>query len=159
MAKQDTRAKSVFEWCAQLRSHAVACRASVPLPRREDLSSAEEWQCRIVGSSLLNWLRKIGPRFLQERAVLSKILEIDREPFIVFTSEIPGLVAANEILGTDHERVGFVLEVEFDSFLQQVEDPNYRWHVHVWSVFRKNIAPASGAEARAKYPIPDGWSY
>jgi hypothetical protein len=129
------------------------------LPSRDELSPAEEWQCRIVGSSLLNWLRKIGPRFLQERAVLAKLLEIDREPFIVFTSDIPGLVAAQQILGTDHERVGFLLQDELDSFLRQVEDPDYRWRVHVWSVFRKVVAPAFEAEARAKYPIPDGCSY
>ena len=159
MAKKPKRSKSVSEWSSQLRSHALACRASVPLPKRDELSPAEDWQRRIVGSSLVNWLRKVGPRFLQERAVLSKLLEIDREPFIVFTSDIPGLVAASEILGANHERAGFLLEDEFDSLLRQVEDPNYCWHVHVWSVFRKVIAPTFEAEARTKYPIPDGSTY
>ena len=68
-------------------------------------------------------------------------------------------LAAQQILGSDHERVGFVLRDEFDAFLQQVEDANYRWHVHVWSYFRKVIESAFEAEARAKYPIPDRCAY
>ena len=106
MPKKGGLAKTDNEWSSQFRSHVLACRASGPLTGRDDLSPAEEWQCSIVGSSLLNWLRKIGPRFLQERAVMSKMLGIDPEPFIVFTSDISGLVADQQILGPDHERVG-----------------------------------------------------
>jgi hypothetical protein len=52
-----------------------------------------------------------------------------------------------------------LLQDELDTFLRQVEDPGYRWHVHAWSVFPEVVAPAFEAKARAKYPIPDGCSY
>ncbi len=85
MSKQEKTPTSVAEWASQFRAHALACRTSVPLPSHDELSAAEEWQCRIVGRALLDWLKTIGPHFLQQRAVLAKLLEIHREPFIVFT--------------------------------------------------------------------------
>jgi hypothetical protein len=152
-------AKTLAEWMAQFRQHAEECRASVPLPSRDTLTPAEEWRCRIIGSSLLRWLRETGPRFLQERAVMHKILEIDRNPFIVFTSDMPGLVAAQEIVGADHEQVGFLLEDEHAAWPPQLVDPDYRWHVHVWSLFRPKMAQEFEAEARARYPIAAGCDY
>ena len=113
------------------------------------------------GQIVVELVAEDRPEFLQQRGLLAKLLEVDREPFIVFTADTPGLAAAQQILSSDHERVGVVLQDEFDAFLQQVEDAKYRWHVHVWSYFRKVLEPAfeAEAEAQAKYPIPDGSSY
>jgi hypothetical protein len=151
--------EAVDDWPMQLRQHITACRAVLPLPSRDALTPAQEWHCRIVGSTLLKWLRQVGPRFLQERAVMCKLLEIDRDPVIVFTSDIPGLVAAQEIVGPDHERVVFLLEEEYKAAPLLAADPNYKRHAHVWSFFRPEVEPGFAAKARAKHPIPDGYSY
>jgi hypothetical protein len=152
-------ADGVGEWAAQLREHAAACRTTVPLPDRDTLTAAQEWHCRIVGGTILTWLRQVGPRFLQERAVICTLQDIDRDPTIVFTSDLPGLVAAREIVGPDHERVIYLLEDEFAAAPARVADPQYKWHVHFWSFFRSEIDPDFAAEARARHPIPEGCIY
>jgi hypothetical protein len=88
-----------------------------------------------------------------------KLLDIDRDPLIVFTSDIPGLVTAQEIVGADHERVVFLLEDEYRVAPLLAADTAYKQHVHVWSFFRPELEPGFAAEAQAKYPIPDGCSY
>jgi hypothetical protein len=108
---------------------------------------------------MLTWLRQVGPRFLQERAVMCKLLDIDHDPAIVFTSDLPGLVAAREIVEPDHERVVYLLEDEFAAAPARAADQEYKQHVHFWSFFRPEIEPGFAAEARAKHPIPEGCSY
>jgi hypothetical protein len=152
-------ADSVGEWTARLREYAAGCRSAAPLPDRDALTEAQEWQCRVVGSTLLAWLRQHGPRFLQERAVMHKMLGIDRDPTIVFTSTVPGLVAAQEIVGPDHERVVYLLEDEYAGVPAPVADPEYKWHVQYWSFFRPEVEAGFAAAARAKHPIPAGCSY
>ncbi len=149
----------VSKWTAKLRDYAEKCRAAAPLPDLDSLTEGQEWHCRIVGSTLLAWLREHGPRFLQERAVMCKLLDIDRDPAIVFTSDVPGLVAAREIVGPDHDRVVYLRVDEFDAVPARMADPEYKGHVHFWSFFRPEIEPGFEAEARAKYPIPAGCSY
>lgn len=152
-------AGAVAEWTQQLREYVAKCRTVNPLPGRDQLSDAQEWQCRILGGSILSWLRQYGPRFLQERAVMCKLLGIDRDPAIVFTSNVPGLVAAREIIGPHHERVLYLLEDEFAGSSPKGADPQYKWHVHFWSFFREQLDPEFAAEARVKHPIPAGCSY
>lgn len=152
-------AESVGEWTARLREHTAECRAAAPLPDREALTDAQEWQCRIVGGTLLAWLRQHGPLLLQERAVMHKMLGIDRDPVVVFTSTVPGLVAAREIVGPDHERVVYLLEDEYAALPPSLADPEYKRHAQFWSFFRPEVEPGFAAEARAKHPIPATCSY
>jgi hypothetical protein len=49
------------EWFAQLNISIDQLQKENPLPERNQLNDSEEWQCRIVGSSLLNWLENVGP--------------------------------------------------------------------------------------------------
>jgi hypothetical protein len=149
----------VSDWVAQLREYVAGCRAKAPLPDRDALTEAQEWHCRIIGGTLLTWLRQVGPRFLPERAVMCNLLGIDRDPAIVFTSDLPGLVAAREIVGPDHERVIYLLGDEFAAAPPRAADLEYKRHVHVWSFFCPEVEPAFEAEARAKHPIPDGCGY
>lgn len=149
----------VDQWAAQLREHVAGCRAAVPVPDRATLTVPQEWHCRIVGGTILTWLRELGPRFLQERAAMCKLLRVARDPAIVFTSDLPGLVAAQETIGPDHERVIYLLEDEFVAAPARAADPEYRWHVHFWSFFRPEIEAGIAAEARSKHPIPEGCSY
>jgi hypothetical protein len=149
--------KTADEWMARVRQQIRTCREAAPLPRRDELALPDEWRCRIVGGAFLGWLRETGPQFLRERAVMSKLLKIEPEPSIVFTSDIPGLIAAQEIVGEDHERVAFLLDGDYAPLREA--DPDYRWHVHFWSFFQPKVDPAIEREAGAKYPLPKGCAY
>ena len=147
------------EWADELRRLAAACRAARPLPDRDALTPAQEWQCRIVGGALLAWLQEHGPRFLQERAVMATLLDVDPDPVIVFTSDLPGLVAAQEILGSEHELVTCLLEEEFADAEVRAADPGYVRHVHVWSRFLPEPESDFVALARSRHPITAGDHY
>lgn len=146
-------------WVAELRRYAAACRAARPLPARDALSPAEERRCRIVGGALLAWLQEHGPRFLQERSAMARLLGVDPDPIIVFTSDVPGAVAATEILGPEHERVVILLDEEYAGGRARVADPGYVRHVHVWSRFLPEPEPDFATRARARHPIPATCSY
>lgn len=145
------------KWFQELTAYVAACRATRPIAHRDSLVAADEWQCRIIGGSLISWIEEGGPRLIQERAVLARLKNWEKDPFIVFTSEEPGLIAAQEILGEESARVAFLTPAEFSSWLTSHPDPEYRWHVHRWSYF----APLDQETRKktAKYPLAGGESY
>ena len=147
------------QWVAELRAYIADCRSKNPLPDPDSLTVAQEWQRRIEGGALLTWLKKIGPSFLQERQVLAGMMGVAAEPVIVFTSDVPGLVAAREILGEEHERVLYLMHEEFESSPLQSADRRYQWHAHVWSYFATEIDEILTEAAIAKHPIPPECSY
>ena len=122
-------------WFADLRRFAGTCREQNPLPCRERLTPDAEIQCRIVGGSLIAWLERHGPLLLRERAAVCALEQLERDPFIVFTSDVAGLVAADEIVGGGHNRIATLLTGEFDAWRSENPDPAYRWHIHTWSCF------------------------
>jgi hypothetical protein len=142
------------QWFEELQAFIDECRAERPIPEREALSSMEEMQCRIIGGCLISWLQEHGPRMIQERAVLSKTQNWEEDPFIVFTSQQPGLAAAQEILEDAGESVAFLHPEEFTQWLENHPDPDYVWHVHTWSYF----APVEEdmAEEAKEHPVAEG---
>ena len=66
-----------FEGLCAYRQEIVS---RMPLPKRESFSLVEEWRCRIIGGAFINRLKNIGPRFWQERQVLSNALGVEPEP-------------------------------------------------------------------------------
>jgi hypothetical protein len=141
------------EWASRLREEIAQHRSVSPLPERESLSPADEQRCRIVGGTFIAWLDAYGPQFLQERSVMAHMLGVDPEPFIVFTSDTPGLVAAQEILGNDEECVAFMFEHEYKSSPTVAEDPDFTCHIHFWSAFRDGVESAIEDEAKNRFPI------
>lgn len=146
------------DWLHGLKRHIEQCRHDTPLPNRDDLSEIEEVQCKIVGGSILNWLRRYGSEFLQERQVLAPMLGVSPEPAIIFTSNVPGLVAANVIFQGCPEQYVFLLDDELRGWLKEHSDDEYRWHVHFWSAFRE-MSTELIESAVKKYPLPTGSSY
>lgn len=143
-------------WADKLRQHIARCREAKPIPRRNSLTLADEWQCRILGGSLVNGLRRDQPHIIQEASAL-RVLDVDSDRLIVFTSTLPGLVAAREILGPDDDRVAYLLEDEFSTFNEQDYDEACRWHIHKWSFFVEGGHLET--YARPKHPLPKGATY
>ncbi len=149
----------VDEWANSLREEIAQHRSESPLPDRASLSHVDEQRCRIVGGAFIAWLENYGPHFLQERSMMAHMLQVDPEPFIVFTSDAPGLVAAQEIIGNDNERVTFMFEHEYESSPTVADDPTFACHVHFWSAFKDGVESSIEEEAKSKFPIPVDCSY
>jgi hypothetical protein len=145
------------KWFDGLRAFLAECRDQRPLIARKDLSAAEERQCRIIGGSLIRWLQNYGPSLLEERAMLADFENWEKDPCIVFTSEQPGVVAANEILKASPPTIVFLYPDEFTRWTESHPDPEYRWHVHTWSFFAP-LDPMTGQRA-ARYPLAAGETY
>ncbi|MEI7946241.1 MAG: hypothetical protein WCJ02_06070 [bacterium] len=146
-----------YEWFGELRDNVWEFRRSHPLAPRDTLSLADEMQCRIIGGSLIRWLREYGPRLLQQRSVLAKLKGWESDPFVVFTSEQPGLIAAGEILGVKASEIISLYPDEFTKCSKSRPDADYQWHVHTWSYF--TTLDADSLQRAAKYPLAPGETY
>ena len=145
------------EWFEKLKAFLIECRDKRPLITRNDLQTVEEMQCRIIGGSLIGWLKEHGPNLLQERAMLAGLEDMEKDPFIVFTSEQPGLIAANEILSGGQSTIVFLYHDEYSAWLESNPDTNYQWHIHTWSFFAP-LDPTTVQRAK-KYPLTAGEAY
>ena len=145
------------DWINGLKQFVGVCREKLPIANRDDLKAEEEIQCQIIGGSLIGWLDEYGPQFLQERSFLASIKGWDKDPFIVFTSTEPGLVAAKEILEKETGNIAFLYSKEFTEWLVNNPDPDYLWHIHMWSFFAE-LDIHMQKKAR-KYPIDQSDSY
>ena len=147
--------RQTFE--AGLRRHLEICRGRVPVPPRESLSPEGEAQCRVLGGHLIHWLSEWGPRLLQERAVLSSLGEWDKDPLICFQSDLPGLVAACEILRDEPASVVWGLSADFES--SPSGDDGFKYHVELHSTLvpasPENVAP----ELRRRHPLSPAEAY
>jgi hypothetical protein len=143
-------------WFDGLKRFIGECRARRPVAIRDDLSTVEQMQCRIIGGSLIAWLQKYGPLLIQERAMLAELENWEKDPFIVFTSEQPGLVAAREIIDEGPPTIAFLYPDEFSEWLKNHPDPEYRWHIHTWSFF--TLADVDNVKKAEKYPMSEGES-
>jgi len=112
------------DWQSALTEHFDRECSAHPLPERAQLSKAEEHQCRLLGGTLVVWLERHGPRLLQEREVLRHSFEVESDPAIVFTSTVPGLVAAKQILDPRRVSIFYFLADAFTSFLSRHPDTN-----------------------------------
>ena len=145
------------DWFEGLNAYVAECRKKSPIQDRQDITTAEEMQCRIIGGSLISWLREHGPRLLQERAMFADIEKWEKDPFVVFTSEQPGLVAAREILEGNSGAITFLYPAEFEDWKKLQPDNEYRWHVHMWSFFTP--LDSATVEKAQQYPLVPGESY
>ena len=153
-------AEGFGEWASRLRRYVAACRASRPIPDRSTLTNAQEWQYHIISSSVRAGMRKYTPRYFREEAVMNRRFGFNN-PVFVFTSSVPGLIAAKDAIGTGHEQVVLLLENEYDASPcgeEGTEDDFYR---HFWSTVdtEAELDPEYVAGLRAEHPIPDGCSY
>lgn len=142
----------------QLREYLRRCREARPIPTRETLSPLEEAQYWILGGHLIRWLRDWGPGLLQQRAVLEQMFAREvTQPLICFRTSMPGLVAAQQILGEEHPRVVYGLHEEFERF--PIKDELFRHHVELLSFFEPGDAARFGSKLVSRYPLREGEQY
>jgi hypothetical protein len=135
-------------WVRSFRAFIAGCRERDPLPSRESLSPAQEFQCRIIGGSLCTWLDRWGPQVLQQRAALHRAAGVEEQALVVFTSDVAGLAAAAEIVDPRlARRVVFLRADEYEEWISEHPD-ELRFHVHTWSTFR--VPPEKELLSRAR---------
>lgn len=123
------------EWLAKLKSFAQTRYQSNPIPPRNTLSEEQEWYCRIIGGEFIRWYQNYLQTILQERMAL-RVQQFDPEPIIVFTADIPGLVAAQEIIPNPLENLVYLLHSDFEEWEKQNPVDQFTFHIHHWSYFQ-----------------------
>ena len=122
------------EWSRALRSLAQTQRRQHPVPSREHLSAEEEWQCRLIGGAFIRWYQQQLRDILAQRTAL-RLIKFDARPLIVFTTTMPGLVAAQEILAEPAEGVVALLHTEYEAWEQDHPVDAFTFHIHHWNYF------------------------
>jgi hypothetical protein len=84
-----------------------------------------------------------------------QIGQFDREPILVFTTSIPGLVAAQEIIKAPIEDLVYLLHHEFEQWEIQHPVDEFSFHIHHWSYFQSTIDRELLALAQVRYPQID----
>jgi hypothetical protein len=146
-------------WFDELKKFVAEARLRDPLPDRSTLDRAQEIQCRIVGGSIISCFQRTGPEFLQERAALGHLRGLEPDPYIVFTTNLPGLVAVAEIFPEPTPEIAFLDPQEFSEWSSQNPDPTYAWHVHAYSFFRASVSVKDLGESADRFPLAPGIEY
>jgi hypothetical protein len=119
---------SFSDWHAALKLYSKDLRNTSPLPDRESLTLEEEEQCRIIGGALIGWLENNGPYMLEQRKEMAEYAE-QEEPLIVLLTTAPGLLAAEDIAGSDQDRLFFFTPDQWADFAEQHPDDEMHFHV------------------------------
>ncbi len=122
------------EWAIALGSFSQAQRQHNSILDRDSLSNEEEWHCRIIGGEFMSWYQRRLSDILAERMVL-RAMNFDPKPFIVFTTTMPGLVAAHEIMPEPSEDFICLIHTEYEEWERQHAVDDFTFHIHHWSYF------------------------
>lgn len=144
------------DWQAALEVRMIHEYIANPLPPREELSALEEYQCRIVGGTLVSWLQTHSRPLLREREFLKDIRQLERDPLIVFISDKPGLIAARQILEGAPFPIVYLSQETFDAFIEQDPDETFCWHVVFTSYFHQNADGDTQSAMHATHQLQPG---
>ena len=140
-------------WQSALANHFELEYASRPLPTREQFSLSQEFQCRILGGTLISWLQRHGPTLLREREFLRDMMGVESNPTIILISNSPGLVAAHEILDPKSDSIFYFSSEVFAAFRTAHPDDDFRWHVEYSSFFAESLKAEDFDRASQHYPL------
>lgn len=141
-------------WLTALKSCQQAELQVNPVPDRNNLSEEEEWHCRIIGGEFIGWYRHHLSEILQQRMAL-EIKQFDTEPIVIFTTSLPGLVAAREIIKEPTENLVYLLHSEFEEWEVRHPVDEFIFHIHHWSYFQPTVDRELLALAQTRYPEID----
>ena len=122
-----------LQWEDAVRNYEQDCRALKPVPPRSSLTAEEEWHCRILGGRMYTSLAPMIESDLAQRDALW-VRKFARQPLVVFTTTMPGLVAARELF-KPFAKLLFLLPHEWEAWthVESRADSEYEFHVHHWS--------------------------
>lgn len=134
------------DWTEAARRYAGECRERRPLTVRGEFPPEHERRCMIEGGFLFSFLRDELPYVLRQRRFFGLTAELDPQPLVVLTADMPGLVAAHEILSPVPDRCVLLLDEELPA-LEARLPKEYAAHVHCWSRFTDRVDERTAAEA------------
>lgn len=129
--------KSKAEWATGLQEHLSVRQKNEPILERENLTPMQEQQCRILGGHLIRWLQQWGPALIQERSFLADVKNWDKDPVILIHTDVPGLVAAREILGPPNDSLIYGKHQHVREYLTTTPDAEFTFHCELASYFEE----------------------
>jgi hypothetical protein len=138
------------DWSSSLKEFIQTQRQHIPIPSRDGLSEEEEWHCRIIGGEFMGWYERHLRDILGQRVAL-RVMKFDPDPLIVFTTTMPGLVAAQEIMPEPSENIVYLLQDEFKAWENEHPVHVFTFHIHHWSCVQQ-IDQELLPQAQADYP-------
>lgn len=146
--------KTKAAWAKGLREHLSKRQQDDPIPERESLTPLQEQQCRILGGHLIRWLRQWGPALIQERSFLADLQKWDKEPVIVIATDVPGMVAANEILGPPNDSLIYGKHEHVSEYETTTPDADFIFHCELASYF-EDLEETKAAALRKKFKLDE----
>jgi len=146
--------KSKTDWARGLQEHLSMCQQNDPIPARESLTPTQEKQCRILGGHLIRWLQQWGPALIQERNFFADMNKWDKQPVIVILTDVPGLVAASEILGPPNDSLIYGNHQHVREYLTTTPDAEFTFHCELASYFEV-LDEAKASSLREKFNLND----
>jgi hypothetical protein len=140
-----------------LRAHLAQRRQRMPIVPREHLDPLGECRCQVLGGHLIHWLQEQGPKLLRERAAFANLGGRQRDPLVCYISEMPGLVAAQEILGPNRGPVVWGCPEDFAGL--PIADSTLAYHVELRSMFVDVDVKAESKDVVTKHPIGPNETY
>lgn len=141
-------------WYCALSMWIFDCREESPIPEQTSLSQEERARKKQIESYIRHWWSVRYPEIVAAR--LREIGHfITAEPWVVlFTSDFPGIAAAEEAMVPDFPRGHmYLLCQEYDEWVQRQPDNGFIWHIRVSILFQD---PAdSGIVIKASEMFPD----
>jgi hypothetical protein len=139
------------EWSTGLKSFIQAQRELYPIPCRDSLTDEEESHCQIIGGEFCTWKQRHLPDIIKERIALSLMMKFDPKPIIIFTTSMPGLVAAKVIIPKPPNNLVYLHHTEYQEWEKEHSVDEFTFHIHHWSTIRK-IDRKLLSKAKKAYP-------
>ena len=145
--EHDRMRQDAITWRQDLANHIIQQQARAdqasPLPDGHMLHALQNWQRRITGGSLLEFLEWAASEDAEERYPMLATSPITERVF-VFISDVPGLVAYRELVDPQSQRTIGLLKEQWRTFLsddsQRHDDP-LPHHYEMWSVWHREVDP------------------
>jgi hypothetical protein len=140
------------EWCQSLSTHTWIRRGKRPIVDRRKLTPEQEWQCCVIGGYIIAWWEHRYREIVGERRILSFAFKTAEPWHVIFTSDMPGLVAAETVFVRQPRGYTYLFDDEYLEWIAKNPDPEFAWHFHVWSRFTSVLAPDDLKRARTGFP-------
>lgn len=119
---------------------------------REKLATEQEWQCCVIGGGIIDWWEHRYREIVGERRILSFAFKTAEPWRVIFTSDMPGMVAAETVFVRPPRGYDYLFDDEYQEWIEKNPDPEFAWHFHVWSRISGVLERDELKRAQAKFP-------